>query len=137
MTWCNFSTSLSHSILKLHTNFTILLFHHSFPTQLWSSSSALNLKIACLFHTLVITLSQYMTQPSQTSLLNSFNLWLKRLHVTDHLFDGTGQKVDLDFGGRKFVLLVGPILVWFGWFRANEALKCLNFRPVKNLTSIK
>ena len=32
---------------------------------------------------------------------------LKCLHGTDYLFDGTGQKIDLDFAGRKFVRLAG------------------------------
>ena len=70
MTWCNFSTSLI-CILKVQTFKDTLLLHHSFPTQRWSS--AFNLIIPCLFHRLVITLSQYTTLPSQTSLPNSLN----------------------------------------------------------------
>ena len=59
---------------------------------------------------------------------------LKRLHGTNNFFDGTGQKIDLSFTGRKFVRLAGQIFVRFGWFRVNETPKRANFRPVKFLT---
>ena len=58
---------------------------------------------------------------------------LKCLHGTDHLFDGIGQKFDLDFAGRKFILLASQIFVRFGWFRVNETPKRANFGSVKYL----
>ena len=46
---------------------------------------------------------------------------LKCLHGTDYLFDGTGQKIDLDFAGRKFVRLAGQIFVRLAWSRVYGA----------------
>ena len=52
---------------------------------------------------------------------------LKCLHGSDYLFDGTGQKVDLDFAGRKFVRLAGQIVVRLAWSRVNKTPKRTNF----------
>ena len=52
---------------------------------------------------------------------------LRCLHDTDYLFDGTGQKIDLDFAGRKFVRLAGQIVVRLTWSRVNKTPKGTNF----------
>ena len=79
---------------------------------------------------------QVAEKPRQKCLTIQIFIRSKCLHGTDHLFHGTGQKLDLNFAGQKFFRLAGQIFVRLGWFRVNKTPKLANFRPDKNLTSI-
>ena len=56
---------------------------------------------------------------------------LKCLHGTDYLFDGNGQKIDLDFAGRKFARLAGQIFVRLAWSRVKKRLNVQIFDRLK------